>query len=98
VRNGRITPGELHGSTFSIISVAHIGGILATPIIHFPEVAVLGVHRVQRKPAAVADRIEIRSLMNLSMSIDHRLVDGADACRFLVHVKRLLEEPGLLAL
>jgi pyruvate dehydrogenase E2 component (dihydrolipoamide acetyltransferase) len=101
-REGKIMPDELRGSTFTITNAGNIGGILATPIINFPEVAILGVHRIQKKPGVISgpngDEIAVRSYMNLSISVDHRLVDGADAVRFLVHIKRLLENPALLAL
>ena len=92
----------MRGSTFTITNAGNIGGILATPIINFPEVAILGVHRIQKKPGVISgpngDEIAVRSYINLSISVDHRLVDGADAVRFLVHIKRLLENPALLAL
>jgi pyruvate dehydrogenase E2 component (dihydrolipoamide acetyltransferase) len=101
-RSGKVRPEELKGSTFSITNAGNIGGILATPIINFPDVAILGVHRIVKRPGVVetpqGDRIEVRQIMNLSCSVDHRLADGADGARFLVHVKRLLESPGLLAL
>jgi pyruvate dehydrogenase E2 component (dihydrolipoamide acetyltransferase) len=101
-REGKIKPDELRGSTFTITNAGNIGGILATPILNFPEVGILGVHRIQKKPGVVTtpdgDEICVRSYMNLSISVDHRLVDGADAVRFLVHIKSLLETPALLAL
>ena len=101
-RSGKAKPDELKGSTFSITNAGNIGGTLATPIINFPEVAILGVHRIVKRPGVVetpqGDKIEVRQYMNLSISVDHRIVDGASAARFLVHMKRLLENPGLLAL
>jgi pyruvate dehydrogenase E2 component (dihydrolipoamide acetyltransferase) len=101
-RAGKVRPDELQGGTFTITNAGNIGGILATPIINFPEIAILGVHRIQKKPGVVetpeGDRIEVRHYMNLSASVDHRLTDGANAARFLVTMKRLLENPGLLAL
>ncbi len=101
-RGGKVTPEELRGSTFSITNAGNIGGTLATPIINFPDVGILGVHRIVKRPGVVetpsGDKIEVREYMNLSISVDHRLVDGATAVRFLVHLKRLLEAPGLLAL
>jgi pyruvate dehydrogenase E2 component (dihydrolipoamide acetyltransferase) len=101
-RSGKVRPDELQGGTFTITNAGNIGGILATPIINFPEIAILGVHRIQKKPGVVetpqGDRIEVRQYMNLSASVDHRLSDGANATRFLVTMKRLLENPGLLAL
>jgi pyruvate dehydrogenase E2 component (dihydrolipoamide acetyltransferase) len=101
-REGKVKSEELRGSTFSITNAGNIGGTLATPIINFPDVGILGVHRIVKRPGVVetpeGDRIEVRQYMNLSISVDHRLVDGATAVRFLVHMKRLLENPGLLAL
>ena len=101
-RAGKVKPDDLKGSTFSITNAGNIGGILATPIINFPDVAILGVHRLMKKPGVVetpqGDRIEVRQYMNFSCSVDHRLADGADGARFLVYLKKLLETPGLLAL
>jgi pyruvate dehydrogenase E2 component (dihydrolipoamide acetyltransferase) len=101
-RSGKVKPDELHGGTFTITNAGNIGGILATPIINFPEVGILGVHRIVKRPGVVessmGDRIEVRQFMNLSISVDHRLTDGANAARFLVKMKELLENPGLLAL
>ncbi len=101
-REGRVKPEDLRGGTFSITNAGNIGGILATPIINFPEVAILGVHRIVKRPGVVetpsGDRIEVRHYMNLSISVDHRLADGATGARFLVDVKEMLEHPGLLAL
>jgi pyruvate dehydrogenase E2 component (dihydrolipoamide acetyltransferase) len=101
-RSGKVKPEELKGSTFSITNAGNIGGILATPIINFPDIAILGVHRIVKRPGVVetpqGDRIEVRQYMNFSCSVDHRLTDGANAARFLVYLKKLLESPGLLAL
>ncbi len=101
-RSGKVKPEELKGGTFTITNAGNIGGILATPIINFPEVAILGVHKIVKRPGIVetpdGDEIAVRQYMNLSISVDHRLVDGADAVRFLVHMKTLLEDPGLIAL
>ena len=101
-RDGKITPAELQGSTFTITNAGNIGGTLATPIINFPDIAILGVHRIVKRPGVVetseGDRIEVRQFMNLSCSVDHRLADGADAARFVSRLRTLLEEPALLAL
>lgn len=101
-RSGKVKPEDLKGSTFSITNAGNIGGILATPIINFPDIAILGVHRIVKRPGVVetpqGDRIEVRQYMNLSCSVDHRLTDGANAARFLVCLKKLLENPGLMAL
>jgi pyruvate/2-oxoglutarate dehydrogenase complex dihydrolipoamide acyltransferase (E2) component len=99
-RNGKATRDELMGSTFTITSPGVLGGVLATPIINFPEVAILGVHKIAKKPAVSPGGTEvvIRDLMNLSISVDHRVVDGYDATRFVAEIKLGLEAPGLLFL
>ena len=101
-RSGKVKPDELQGGTFTITNAGNIGGILATPIINFPEVGILGVHRIMKRPGIVetpeGDEIAVRHYMNLSISVDHRLVDGASAARFLVRMKELLEDPGLISL
>jgi pyruvate dehydrogenase E2 component (dihydrolipoamide acetyltransferase) len=100
-RAGRATRDELTGSTFTITSLGTLGGVLATPIINHPEVAILGVHKIAKRAVVVEgkqDTIEIREMMNLSISVDHRLVDGHEAARFVAQVKESLETPGLLFL
>ncbi len=93
VQDGSIRRDELTGSTFTISSLGKIGGVLATPIINFPEVGIVGVHKMEQKPAVRDGEICIRWLMNLSISLDHRLVDGWDGAMFLQDVKALLEDP-----
>jgi len=99
-RTGRATRDELVGSTFTITSPGALGGVLATPIINFPEVAILGVHKIAKRPAVSPSGTEvvIRDLMNLSISVDHRVVDGLDAARFVAEIKAALETPGLMFL
>jgi pyruvate dehydrogenase E2 component (dihydrolipoamide acetyltransferase) len=96
-RSGKAAREELTGSTFTITSLGAFGGVMATAIINPPEVAILGVHRIVRRPAVVGDKIEIRDLMNLSLSFDHRVIDGYDAARFIAEIKAALEAPGPLA-
>jgi pyruvate dehydrogenase E2 component (dihydrolipoamide acetyltransferase) len=93
VRAGTASRDELTGSTFTITSLGKLGGVLATPIINFPEVGILGVHKLEQKPAVRDGQIVARWLMNLSISLDHRLVDGWDGAMFLQDVKTLLEDP-----
>jgi len=93
VKSGTATREELTGSTFTISSLGKLGGVLATPIINFPEVAIVGVHKIEEKPAVRDHQIVIRHLMNLSISVDHRLADGWDGAMFLQDVKTLLEDP-----
>jgi pyruvate/2-oxoglutarate dehydrogenase complex dihydrolipoamide acyltransferase (E2) component len=85
------------GSTFTITSLGALGGVMATAIINPPEVAILGVHRIAKRPAVVGDQIVIRDLMNLSLSFDHRVIDGFDAAQFVAEIKRSLEAPAALA-
>ncbi|HEX8108147.1 MAG TPA: dihydrolipoamide acetyltransferase family protein, partial [Kofleriaceae bacterium] len=93
VRGSTATREELTGSTFTITSLGKLGGVLATPIINFPEVAILGVHKIEERPAVRHGQIVIRHLMNLSISVDHRLADGWDGAMFVQDVKSLLEDP-----
>ena len=97
-REGKVRPDELKGSTFTITNAGNIGGLFATPIINFPEVAILGVHKIQKTPRVIDGEIVIRDVMYLSVSIDHRIVDGAEGCRFLSLIKKNLEEPSRLLL
>jgi pyruvate dehydrogenase E2 component (dihydrolipoamide acetyltransferase) len=101
-RNGQVKMEELKGSTFTITNAGNIGGTIATPIINFPDIAILGVHRLMKKPGVVetpkGDEIQVRQYMNYSCSVDHRLADGADGARFLAWLRVLLESPGLLSL
>ena len=97
-REGKLKPADFADSTFSISNAGNIGGILATPIINFPEVAIMGVHTMRKMPRCKGDDIVAAQVMNLSISIDHRLVDGADGARFMVRVRELLEDPSLMLL
>jgi pyruvate dehydrogenase E2 component (dihydrolipoamide acetyltransferase) len=97
-RTGKISPDDLTDSTFTITSLGTLGGIVATPIINYPEVAILAVHKITKRPVVEDDKIVIREMMNLSLSVDHRMVDGYDAAKFVAEVKASLETPGLLFL
>jgi pyruvate dehydrogenase E2 component (dihydrolipoamide acetyltransferase) len=96
VQEGSATRDDLVGSTFTISSLGKLGGVMATPILNFPEVGILGVHEMKERPAVVDGQIAIRWMMNLSISLDHRLVDGWDGAMFLQSVKQLLEDPTLM--
>jgi 2-oxoisovalerate dehydrogenase E2 component (dihydrolipoyl transacylase) len=100
-RDGKATSEELSGSTFTLTSLGPLGGIASTPVINRPEVAILAPNRIVERPMFVPDglggeRIEKRKLMNLSISCDHRVVDGYDAAAFVQEIKRLIETPVLL--
>jgi pyruvate dehydrogenase E2 component (dihydrolipoamide acetyltransferase) len=98
-RTGRATREELTGSTFTITSLGQIGGVLATPILNYPEVGILGVHAIRKVPVVGDDdQIRIGHVMNLSVALDHRVVDGYEGASFLQEVKRYLEDPTLLLL
>lgn len=96
VQNGTATREDLSGSTFTISSLGKLGGLMATPIINFPEVGILGVHKMEQRPAVVNGEIAIRWKMNLAISLDHRLVDGYDGAIFVQDVKALLEDPTMM--
>ena len=95
-KTGKASREELTGSTFTISSLGLLGGVLATPIINFPEVAILGVHKIKPTPVVRDGQIVIRDMMNLSISLDHRIVDGYEGAQFLQHVVELLQDPTLM--
>ena len=97
-RDHTITIQELSGSTITITSLGALGGIVSTPIINYPEVAIIGVNKIATRPVYVGDALQPRQIMNLSSSFDHRVVDGADAASFIQQIKALLETPALLFL
>lgn len=95
-RSDKITIEDVRGGTFTVTSVGNLGGLFATPIINYPEAAILGVNKIHKRPVVRDDTIVIRSMMYLSLSVDHRLVDGADAARFTKTLIQYLEDPKLL--
>jgi pyruvate dehydrogenase E2 component (dihydrolipoamide acetyltransferase) len=98
-RTGKASREELSGSTFTITSLGTMGGLLATPILNYPEVGILGVHAIRKVPVVDDnDAIVIGHQMNLSISLDHRVVDGYEGAKFLQEVRRYLEDPTLLLL
>ncbi len=97
-RDRSITIEELKGSTFTITSLGPLGGLLATPIINYPEVAILGVHAIKQKPVVKDGQVVAGNVMNLSLSFDHRVVDGAVGAEFTQRLVRYLEDPKLLLL
>jgi len=95
-RTGKAGRDELQGSTITISSLGPLGGIVTTPVINHPEVAIIGVNRIVARPTYIGDAIVKRQLMNLSSSFDHRVVDGMDAARFIQAIRALLETPAML--
>jgi 2-oxoisovalerate dehydrogenase E2 component (dihydrolipoyl transacylase) len=96
VRNNTATKDELSGSTITITSLGPLGGIVTTPVINHPEVAIIGVNKLVERPAVKNGAIVIRKMMNLSSSFDHRVVDGYDAAAFIQRVKGMLEHPAAM--
>jgi 2-oxoglutarate dehydrogenase E2 component (dihydrolipoamide succinyltransferase) len=97
-REGRLKIEEMQGGTFTITNGGIYGSLMSTPILNAPQSGILGMHKIQDRPMAVAGRIEIRPMMYLALSYDHRVVDGKDAVTFLVRVKEALEDPARLVL
>jgi pyruvate dehydrogenase E2 component (dihydrolipoamide acetyltransferase) len=97
-KNRQLEVSDMKGGTFTITNTGPIGGLFATPILNYPEVGILGVHKIEEKPVVRRGEIVIRSMMNLSLSFDHRVIDGAESVRFTNHIKKLLENPNLLFL
>ena len=95
-RQGRARPEDVGGSTFTITSLGAQGGLFATPVINHPEVAILGVHRIRPTPVVREGQIVARDVMHLSLSFDHRVIDGQVAAAFAYAVIAYLEDPSLL--
>ena len=89
---------ELTGGTFTITNGGVFGSLLSTPILNPPQTAILGMHAIQKRPVAVDDSIEIRPMMYVALSYDHRVIDGREAVSFLKKVKTAVEDPGELLL
>jgi len=97
-RHGGLSPDDLKGGTFSITNGGIFGSMLSTPILNPPQSGILGMHNIQKRPVVNHGEIVIRPMMYLALSYDHRLIDGADAVRFLVAIKEALEYPASLTL
>ena len=95
-RNGKASRDELSGSTITLTSLGALGGIVSTPVLNLPEVAIVGVNKIVERPVVIKGQIVIRKMMNLSSSFDHRVVDGMDAAQFIQAVRGLLEQPATL--
>jgi 2-oxoisovalerate dehydrogenase E2 component (dihydrolipoyl transacylase) len=95
-RTNKATKSELSGSTITITSLGKLGGIVSTPVINAPEVAIIGVNRAVERPMVVGGQVEVRLMMNLSSSFDHRFVDGYDAAAMIQRIKELLEHPATI--
>jgi 2-oxoisovalerate dehydrogenase E2 component (dihydrolipoyl transacylase) len=95
-RENTASVSDLSGSTITITSLGRLGGVVSTPVINQPEVAIIGVNRAVDRPVVINGRVEVRRMMNLSSSFDHRFVDGYDAAAMIQYVKDLLEQPATI--
>jgi len=96
--DGTLSLADLKGGTFTITNGGVFGSLLSTPILNPPQVGILGLHKIQDRPVAVNGQVAVRPMMYVALTYDHRIVDGAEAVRFLVRVKELVEDPGALLL
>ena len=97
-RSGTLKIEEMQGGTFTITNGGVYGSLMSTPILNAPQSGILGMHKIQERPVAISGKIEIRPMMYLALTYDHRLVDGREAVTFLVRVKEALEDPARLVL
>lgn len=97
-RDGQLKIDEMQGGTFTITNGGIYGSLMSTPILNAPQSGILGMHKIQERPMAIGGKIEIRPMMYLALSYDHRIVDGKEAVTFLVRVKEALEDPARLVL
>jgi 2-oxoglutarate dehydrogenase E2 component (dihydrolipoamide succinyltransferase) len=97
-RDGKLTMDDLTGGSFTITNGGVFGSLISTPIINYPQVAILGLHKTQDRPVAIGGRVEVRPMMYVALSYDHRIIDGQQAVLFLVRLKELLEDPATMLL
>ncbi|MBB3973144.1 2-oxoglutarate dehydrogenase complex dihydrolipoyllysine-residue succinyltransferase [Hansschlegelia beijingensis] len=97
-RDGKLGIDEMQGGTFTITNGGIYGSLMSTPILNAPQSGILGMHKIQERPVAIGGKIEIRPMMYLALSYDHRMVDGKEAVTFLVRVKESLEDPSRLVM
>jgi 2-oxoglutarate dehydrogenase E2 component (dihydrolipoamide succinyltransferase) len=97
-RDGKLVMDDLTGGTFTITNGGVFGSLVSTPIINFPQAGILGLHKIQDRPVAIDGKVEIRPMMYVALSYDHRIIDGQQAVLFLVRVKELMEDPALMVI
>lgn len=95
-RDNKLSPDEMAGGTFTLTNGGVFGSLMSTPIINIPQSAILGMHKIQDRPMAINGKVEIRPMMYLAVSYDHRIIDGRESVGFLVRIKELLENPELI--
>jgi 2-oxoglutarate dehydrogenase E2 component (dihydrolipoamide succinyltransferase) len=94
--DGKLTIEDLSGGTFTITNGGVYGSLMSTPILNPPQSGILGMHKIERRPVALGEKVDIRPMMYLALSYDHRVVDGREAVTFLVRIKECVEEPSRL--
>ena len=97
-RDGKLAIEDLTGGTFTISNGGVYGSLMSTPILNPPQSGILGMHKIEKRPVAAGDKIEIRPMMYLALSYDHRIIDGREAVTFLVRIKECIEEPERILL
>ena len=97
-RNGKITPDDMAGGTFTISNGGVYGSLMSTPILNPPQSGILGMHKIEKRPVVIDDQVVIRPMMYLALSYDHRIIDGREAVSFLARIKELVEDPRRLVL
>ncbi|MEO1249669.1 MAG: 2-oxo acid dehydrogenase subunit E2, partial [Pseudomonadota bacterium] len=97
-RDGKLSMADMTGGTFTLSNGGVYGSLMSTPILNPPQSAILGMHKIQQRPMAVGGKVEIRPMMYLALSYDHRIIDGREAVTFLVSVKEKLEDPQRILL
>ena len=97
-RDGKLMPADMAGGSFTISNGGVYGSLMSTPILNPPQSGILGMHKIQKRPVAIGDKVEIRPMMYLALSYDHRIIDGREAVSFLVRVKDSIEDPRRLLL
>ena len=95
-RDGKLSMDDLTGGTFTITNGGVFGSLVSTPIINYPQVGILGLHKTQDRPVAIGGQVVIRPMMYIALSYDHRIVDGQQAVLFLVRIKELIEDPAAM--
>ena len=95
-KEGNLAMADMAGGTFTISNGGVYGSLMSSPILNPPQSGILGMHKIQKRPVAIGDNIEIRPMMYLALSYDHRIIDGREAVSFLVRIKEIIEDPRRL--
>jgi 2-oxoglutarate dehydrogenase E2 component (dihydrolipoamide succinyltransferase) len=93
VKTNRLELADLEGGTFTITNGGIFGSLLSTPILNMPQSGILGMHKIEKRPVVVDDEVQIRPMMYVALSYDHRIVDGREAVTFLLRIKEYIEDP-----